>query len=90
MEDLFGYTQNELTGGTTEILHLSSQQYQQFLTFSDSVLKENGRFKTEYQLKRKDGKIVYAEVISTVLSEELGWQGGLVSIFHDITAQKTG
>ena len=88
VEDLFGYTQNELTGRTTEILHLSSQHYKNFLLMSDPALKEQGEFRTEYQLKRKDGRIVYAEIIGTVLSEELGWQGGLVSIMHDITAQK--
>ena len=88
VEDLFGYTQNELTGRTTEILHISPQYYRDFLSMSDSALKEKGRYKTEFQLKRKDGRIVFAEIIITVLNEELGWKGGLVSIIHDITTQK--
>ena len=88
VERVFGYKENELTGKTTEILHISPQHYTDFLAISDPVLQENGRFETEYQLKRKNGKIVHAEIIITVLNEEMGWQGGLVSIIHDITAQK--
>jgi PAS domain S-box-containing protein len=88
VEDVFGYRPEELINQTTEKLHLNRKMYEHFATIGEPVLEKNGRFETEYRMKRKDGKIIDTYNTVTVLHKEKGWQGGVVSTVRDITEKK--
>jgi PAS domain S-box-containing protein len=88
VETVFGYTQKELTGATTELLHVDTQMFQRFGEISEPVLEESGRFETEYQMRRKDGRIINTYNTVTVLDKDKGWPAGVVSTVRDITQQR--
>ncbi len=87
-ERLFGYNQEELLGKSTEILHESSQSYEEFGEISESILSTDGIFHGEIRMKKKNSTFIEVEVTVTAINEELGWQGGVISIVHDITERK--
>ena len=88
VESVFGYTQEELTGATTEMLHLNPKMFRQFGEISEPELEKSGRFDTEYQMLRKDRQIINTYNTVTVLDKERGWQAGVVSTVRDITQRR--
>lgn len=54
-ERLFGYDRSELVGKGTELLHVDREHHERFGELSEQVLEENGVFRCEYQMRRKDG-----------------------------------
>jgi len=88
VKDVFGYEPEELEGGTTEKLHISHESFQKFGEISEAFLEEHDEFEIEYQMRRKDGTVIDTLNTVTVLYEEKGWQGGVVSVVRDITERK--
>lgn len=88
IEDMFGYSPEEVIGGNTAFLHISEESYHQFGKQSESILKAEGIFSTEYQMRHKDGTILDTEHTVTLLIPEDGLQDGAVSVIRDITARK--
>ena len=89
VQAIFGYRPQEIMGGTTEPLHVDRASFERFGRISEPVLDRSGRFSTEYPLKRRDGTVFQASVTVTVLDEEKGWHGGVVSVVRDVSHRKT-
>lgn len=87
-EELFGYTQEELIGKETSILHVNREHYEHFGSESERVLKTSQVYKGEFKMKRKDGGILHTYHTVSSLNEGLGWEDGVVSVIRDISAQK--
>lgn len=89
VEDVFGYKPEELEGETTQILHVDRESFLEFGEISETILEEQGTFETEYKMRRKDGSVIDTLNTVTVLHEEEGWQGGVVSVVRDISERKS-
>ena len=86
---IFGYSPEELVGQTTRPLHISGESYRRFGRISEPILKEHHTFEIEYPMRRKDGRVFDALVTVSVLYEDQGWVGGVVSVVRDISDHKT-
>ncbi len=87
VERIFGYTPDELRGVNTAILYPNRQMYEAFARKGEPVLKATGTFNTEFQMKRKDGRLIYTEHTVTLIggNEKLDFA---VSVVRDITQQR--
>ena len=86
VEDVFGHDPDELIGGTTEHLHESPAAYERFGRLSESALSEEGIFRHDYEMRRKDGTRIETEHVVTPLDDD--WRQGVVSVVRDVTEQK--
>ena len=87
-KELFGYSKSELIGQKTSILHVSPEHYKKFGEESEKILKRGEVYKGEFEMKRKDGKIIDTYHTVSSLHEENGWKEGVVSVIRDITEKK--
>lgn len=87
-EELFGYSKEELIGEKTSILHVSKEHFEKFGEVSESVLEQTGVYEGEFQMQRKDGRIIDTYNTVSALRKEAGWDKGVVSVIRDITEQK--
>ena len=89
VEDVFGYKPDELTGRSTEILYADRDAYERFATLGEPVLAQHGYFRTEFEMRRRDGETVYTENTVMSLADKDHWNSQLVvSVVRDITDQK--
>ncbi|MFW6100103.1 MAG: PAS domain-containing sensor histidine kinase [Bacteroidota bacterium] len=86
--DIFGYTPEELKGKSTRILHLNDEKFEQFGEKGQHQIERYGYYHGEYQMIRKDGRIITTEHTITPLDEKKGWQHGVVSVVRDISKRK--
>ncbi|WFN37246.1 PAS domain S-box protein [Methanomicrobium antiquum] len=83
---LFGYSRKEMTGQTTDFLHVDNASLKSFHSHVSPYLKKHEpvpRF--EFLMKRKDGTIFPTEHSVTPLYDSAGNLTGRVSIIRDIT-----
>jgi PAS domain S-box-containing protein len=88
VQTVFGYSREEVLGSDTRFLHVGDEEYARFARDFDPVLERHGTFRTEYNLKRRDGTVFPAEITVTELSHEAGWRAGVVSWIRDISERK--
>lgn len=88
VERIFGYKMNELVGKSPDILHVDKVSREYFSRLVINSLKKGRMFRSDYRLKRKDGKIIFTEHTVTPLNENGRWQDGMVTVIRDITEQK--
>lgn len=88
VRSIFGYSEEELIGQNIECLHVSSEMYRVFGEKMYSALDAMGVFRTEFQMRRKDGSIFPSEHSVTEVREESGGRLYLVSVVRDITERK--
>lgn len=89
VEDVFGYTPDELTGRSTEILYTNQAAYERFATLGEPALAQRGYFRTEFEMLHRDGETVYTENTVLSLADKENWNSQLVvSVIRDITDQK--
>jgi len=86
VEEVFGYDPNELVGESTERLHKSPAAYERFGRLSEAALNEDGIFRHDYEMRRKDGQIIKTEHVVTPLDDD--WRQGVVSVVRDVTEQR--
>ncbi len=87
-EELFGYSKSELLGQETSILHVSREHYEKFGEESEIVLNQGEVYKSEFQMKRKDGEVLDTYHTVSYLQREGGLDEGVVSVIRNITEQK--
>ena len=81
--NLYGYSREEFLGSSMMKLSINPE-------FGDEQLKETKRVKRSHQFetiqKKKDGTIVYLEIIASILNYK--GQDAILSINHDLTQHK--
>jgi PAS domain S-box-containing protein len=88
VEDIFGYSQEEIIGKNTEFLHVNKELYEEFGRRLFPALDATGVFRTEYRMRRKDGSVFYTENTVTEMVDDSGNRSGVVSVVRDITARR--
>ncbi|WP_445665187.1 PAS domain S-box protein [Fodinibius sp. AD559] len=86
--EIFGYSEDELIGNSTQILHVNEQMYRKFDEMGAQPLEENGVFQTEFQMQKKDGTIFYSDHTVTMVYDEDGEVDKVVSVVRDISDRK--
>jgi PAS domain S-box-containing protein len=85
VENIFGYSQKEVIGKNTEFLHVNREMYEEFGRKLFSSLDAKGVFRTEYQMRRKDGSIFHTDNTVTEMVDDSGNRTGVVSVVRDIS-----
>ncbi len=85
---IFGYTPEELTGRSTEVLHVNRTAFEEFARRSEPVLDEHGEFQSEYRMRRKDGTLICTEHTVIPLLDEKQWRFAVLSVVRDITERR--
>ena len=85
---LFGYSDEELIGRTTEMLYADKQDFNdqgrhRYRTGSDT---ENAPYEVRY--KHKDGTVFWTETLGTQVKDANGTIIGFIGTFRDITERK--
>lgn len=88
VERMFGYTPQELEGGTTEMLHENHESFVEFGRLTERVLETGQTFRGEYRMRRRNGEVFPTEHVISVLDQREGWQGGVVSLVRDISERR--
>ena len=88
VERVFGYTEQEVIGRSTEFLHVNPEMYQKFGRGADKALDKDGVYKGEFKMKRKDGKIFNTEHTVREIADDSGNRTRSVSVVRDITEEK--
>ncbi|WP_455208683.1 PAS domain S-box protein [Kaarinaea lacus] len=88
VHSLFGYSDQELIGNTTEMLYADRADYvdqgrRRYRTGPDS---EYGAYEVKY--KRKDGSVFWSESLGTQVKNTEGKIIGFIGLFRDITERK--
>lgn len=87
-EKIFGYSEDELAGKSTKMLHVDNENYRKFDEMGAKSLEENGVFQTEYKMRRKDGTVFHSDHTVTLVQDEDGEVNKAVSVVRDITDRK--
>ncbi len=88
VEDVFGYSLDEVIGCNTEFLHVDQAMYKRFGKELFQALEAAGIFHTEFKMRRKDGTIFSSEQTVTEFRDVTGERLGVVSVIRDITERK--
>ncbi|MCP5515444.1 MAG: diguanylate cyclase [Spirochaetales bacterium] len=85
--EYFGYGEEELTGKSVEIIHLSNKKYEEFGKKYYSTLADGRVIETEYQLKAKDGRILWCSLYGKAVNPP-HLDDGVIWVIADITEKK--
>lgn len=86
--ELFGYTEDELIGSSTQILHIDNSHYMKFDEMGTDDLEKSGVFRTEFKMKKKNGTEFYSDHTVSLVKNEEGEVEKVVSVIRDITERK--
>ena len=87
-EVIFGFGEKDLIGCSTDVLHVDKLSYDLFGQELFPALDANGVFRTEFQMRRKDGSVFPTEHTVTEILDDLGHRTIVVSVVRDITERK--
>jgi len=88
VETIFGYSQEEVIGKNSEFLHVNREMYEEFGRQIFPALDAEGVFSTEYQMRRKDGRVFHTENTVSEMVDDSGKRTGVVSVVRDINERK--
>ncbi|MEJ2643565.1 MAG: EAL domain-containing protein [Gammaproteobacteria bacterium] len=85
---MFGYTLDELTGQTTEILYEDSDEYrrQGTLHYNEQARSDEERFEVRY--RRRNGGIFIGETLGALLQSNTGEPLGYMGLIRDVTRER--
>jgi len=86
--NLFGYERKEIEGKPIRILHPSNESFYSFNQLVYPIVKENGLFRIEWNLRCKDGKEVPVEITTSLIKSVEGAISGYVNIIRDMSERK--
>ena len=87
-EHMFGYSNGEMRGQSTKMLHVDRDHYLSFGERIREALVKGESVRFEFELKRKSGEIFPAEQILSHLINDRGKSVGIVGALRDITERK--
>ena len=87
-EVIFGFGEKDLIGCSTDVLHVDKLSYDLFGQKLFPALDANGVFRTEFQMRRKDGSVFPTENTVTEILDDLGHRTSVVSVVRDITDRR--
>ncbi len=90
LHEMFGYSDEELVGQTTEMLYADPADFMKQGQLRYSVGAENDKTSYEVWYKRKDGTVFISETIGAQVKDAGGKDIGFIGIFRDITERKNG
>ena len=85
---IFGYSREEITDQSTEILHVDHAHYVEFGEHITAAFEQDKPAHFEFEAKRKNGEIFPSEHTVSLLKSESGEVIGIVSIIRDISTRK--
>ncbi len=85
---MFGYTDEELIGQSTEMLYASKQGYVEQGKNRYNSQTETKADAYEIQYRRKDGSLFWAETLGTQVKNNDGETIGFIGLLRDITERK--
>ena len=85
---VFGYSEEELIGRSTEMLHVNKAMCERFGSELAAALEAKGVCQCEFQMRHKDGSIILTEHTVSEILDESGKRTGAVSSIRDITERK--
>ncbi|MEJ2366462.1 MAG: PAS domain S-box protein, partial [Deltaproteobacteria bacterium] len=85
---VFGYSEEELIGRSTEMLHVNKAMFERFGSELAAALDAKGVYQCEFQMRHKDGSIILTEHIVSEVLDESGKRTSAVSGIRDISERK--
>ena len=85
---VFGYSEEELIGRSTEMLHVNKAMFERFGSELAATLDAKGVYQCEFEMRRKNGSIIFTEHTVSEVLDESGKRTGAVSVIHDISKRK--
>lgn len=87
-ETMFGYKKEEMIGRNTRFLHVNEEKYSEFGKKVNAAFKADDLFKTEYTLKRKNGKTFFSGHTVKRHQKKTDQEIIHISIIRDISHRK--
>ncbi|MFH0787090.1 MAG: PAS domain S-box protein [Pseudomonadota bacterium] len=87
-QKIFGYSNEEVLGQSTEILHLDHEHYLEFGRRIQDAFDKGKVANFEFEARKKSGEIFPTEHTVSLLKSEKGETKGIVSVIKDITERK--
>jgi diguanylate cyclase (GGDEF)-like protein/PAS domain S-box-containing protein len=89
LERMFGYAEGELAGAAAQTLYPDEASFQAFGAQAYPQLRTGGRFRTQQQMRRKDGSLIWVDMAGVELPAVSGDAGGMTLwMLLDITQSK--
>ena len=85
---MFGYSAEELSNSSTEVLHIDHDHFVEFGKKIQEAFDTGKNAGFEFQGRRKNGEIFPTEHTVTLLRDDDGETAGMVSVIRDITDRK--
>jgi diguanylate cyclase (GGDEF)-like protein/PAS domain S-box-containing protein len=85
LERMFGYEDGELLNASARLLYTDDTAYHALGAMAYSQLKAGGRFRTQLQMRRKDGSLIWVDLAAVELP---GSDGATLWMSVDITQSK--
>ncbi len=86
--NLFGYAHDDVAGQSVRIIHPSDSSFRSFGQAAYPVIESHDSFRAEWEFARKDGRIIPAETVTSVITGPKGSVRGYVAIIRDITEKQ--
>jgi len=83
--EMFGYTEDEMTGQSTRMIHPGNEAYYRFADAAYPGITQGGVYRTEIQFVRKNGSLGWYEISGEQLSPA---SGESIWAFVDITEKR--
>ncbi len=87
VEQVFGWTPEELIGQTTRVLYGSESDYKDIGMTFYSAMKDQRNYSTEYTCIRKDGRNIVCRINISAIGDHFS-EGRVVVVYEDITERK--
>ncbi len=88
VQSVFGYSKAEIIGRNTLFLHLDKDHYENFYQSGWTLDGPSSVFRTEYQMRRKDGRIIDTDIAVSVIRDDSGARQYSVIALRDVTEKK--